>query len=73
VKYPHPEMKGLENQLTPIFVIKYGVVSEKTKLNSHCDNTPIAIPTSLFLAGKISDTYGHGSGPQERLYTITNI
>lgn len=76
----------------PRFSIIYGVVRENTKLKSHWDETPIAIPGSLILVGKIlhqrlanckdmkarvessySDTYGHGSGPHERLYAMTNM
>ena len=37
----------------PIFAIMYGVVSEKTKLKSHCDETPTAMPASRILVGKI--------------------
>ncbi|KAK4963845.1 hypothetical protein LTR28_004333 [Elasticomyces elasticus] len=51
--------------------IMYGVAREKTKLKSHCDATASAVPGSRVRDGNSSATYGHGSGPQEKLYAMT--
>ena len=61
------KMQNMRKVLHPRFSTAWGVACEKTKLNSHCTEVPIAIAASRMREGKISLWYSHGTGPHEML------
>lgn len=55
-------MEHIRNVRHPIFEVAYGMISDMTKVNSHCEAAPLATPMSLVRLENISSKYNHGRG-----------